>query len=46
MIFEQFLAGMGEGDVKRHVVYGHPASLQDAVALAEEHDAFEGSGEK
>jgi hypothetical protein len=41
MVLEQFLAGIKDGAAKRHIVYGRPSSLQAAVSLLEEYDAFE-----
>jgi hypothetical protein len=42
MVLQQFLAGVGGRELRRHVTYGRATTLEDAVALAEEFDAFEG----
>jgi hypothetical protein len=41
MVLEQFLAGLLDRDLRRHVTFGHPMSLQGAVGLAEEYEAFD-----
>ena len=41
MVMEQFLSGVGERDLRRHLTFGHPRNLQSAISLAEEYDAFE-----
>ena len=42
VLLEQFMSGIGDRDARRHIMLGHPVRLQQAVSLAEEHDAIEG----
>jgi hypothetical protein len=41
MVFEQFLSGIKDPAAKRHIVFGRPSSLEAAVSLLEEYDAYE-----
>lgn len=43
VVVDQHILGLGEHEVKRHVQFGHPKSLESAIALAVEFEAFEGS---
>jgi hypothetical protein len=42
MVMEQFIAGLGDESIRKHVVFGHARTLPAAVSLAEEYDAFAG----
>lgn len=43
MIIEQYISGLGDADLKRHVQFSHPSSLDNAISLALEFKAFEDS---
>lgn len=42
-VIEQFINGLSSHDLKKHISLNHPKSLDDAIALATEYKAFEGS---
>lgn len=42
-VIEQFINGLSSHDLKKHVSLNHPKSLDGAIALATEYEAFEGS---
>lgn len=41
-VMDQFQNGLSDKDMKRHVQFGHPKSLHEAISLAVEFEAFEG----
>lgn len=43
LIIEQYVSGLGNAELKRYVQFSHPASLDKAIALAVEFEAFEGT---
>ena len=43
LIIEQYISGLGDADLKRHVQFSHPSSLDNAISLALEFEASEGS---
>ena len=40
-VMDQFNNGLGSWDMKKHVQFGHPNSLNQAISLAVEYEAFE-----
>lgn len=42
IIVEQYINGLGSQEIKRHVQFAHPTSLDRAISLALEVEAFEG----
>ena len=42
MMIEQFISGLGSLDLQRHVQFGHPSTLDQAVSLAGEYVSFRG----
>lgn len=42
-IIEQYISGLSDPDMKRHVQFSHPNTLDRAISLALEFEAFEGS---
>jgi hypothetical protein len=40
IVIEQFLSGLNSIELRRHVQFGHPCTLNSAVSLAEEYEAF------
>jgi hypothetical protein len=42
-VIDQFINGLGEQGLRRHVQFGHPTTLEVAISLAVEYEAFEGS---
>ena len=42
-VIDQFVNGLGNLDLKKHVSLNHPNTLEAAIALAIEYEAFEGS---
>ena len=40
-VMDQFCAGLGNIDLRRHVQFGHPKTLNDAISLAVEYEAFD-----
>lgn len=43
LIIEQYISGLGDAELKRHVQFSHPNTLDKAISLALEYEAFEGS---
>lgn len=43
LIVEQYISGLGNQDIKRHIQFAHPSTLDRAISLAVEFEAFEGS---
>ena len=43
LIIEQYVSGLGNPELKRHVQFAHPSTLDRAISLAVEFEAFEGS---
>lgn len=43
IMVEQFISGLGNVELQRHVQFGHPATLDAAISLAGEFVAFQGS---
>lgn len=42
IIVEQYINGLGNQEIKRHVQFAHPTSFDMAISLALEFEAFEG----
>jgi hypothetical protein len=42
MLVDQYIAGLGNQDLRRHVQFAHPPSFDKAISLALEFEAFEG----
>ena len=40
-VLDQFTLGLGSVDLQRHVQFGHPKELNEAISLAIEYEAFE-----
>ena len=45
-VLDQFVMGLKNHELKRHVQFGHPKSLNEAIALALEYESFEGGDSK
>ncbi|CAC5411257.1 unnamed protein product [Mytilus coruscus] len=43
LIIEQYISGLANPELKRHVQFSHPTTLDRAISLALEFEAFEGS---
>ncbi|CAC5358814.1 unnamed protein product [Mytilus coruscus] len=43
LIVEQYISGLGSAELKRHVQFAHPTTLDRAISLAVEFEAFEGA---
>jgi hypothetical protein len=43
LIVEQYITGLGNQEVKKHVQFAHPNTLDRAISLAVEFEAFEGN---
>lgn len=43
LIVEQYILGFSDPKIKRHIQFSHPATLDRAISLAVEFEAFEGS---
>lgn len=41
-IIDQFITGVGTPDLRKHISFKHPKTLDSAIALAVEYEAFEG----
>ena len=41
MGFRSIVTGLNNHELKRHVQFGHPKNLNEAIALALEYDSFE-----
>ena len=41
LILDQFVTGLINTDIKRHVQFGHPRNLNEAIALATEFESFD-----
>ena len=42
-VIEQFINGLGHGELQKHVQFRHPRTLNEAIGLATEFEALEGS---
>ena len=42
-IIDQFITGLNNYELQKHVQFGHPKSLYEAIGLATEYEALEGS---
>ena len=42
-VLDQFITGLNRPELKRHVQFGHPRNLNEAISLAMEFESFEGS---
>ena len=42
-VMDQFVAGLSNHDLRKHVQFGHPKSLNEAISLAIEYEAFDSS---
>jgi hypothetical protein len=40
-IMDQFITGLGSIDLRKHVQFGHPKTLSQAISLAVEYEAFD-----
>lgn len=43
LIVEQYISGLGNAEIQRHVQFAHPTTLDRAISLAVEFEAFEGT---
>ena len=43
LTIDQFISGLGSQEIKRYVQFSHPLTLDKAVSLAVEYEAFEGA---
>ena len=43
LVIEQYVSGLGNAELKRHVQFSHPSTLDKAISLAVEFEAFEGT---
>ena len=43
LVIEQYVSGLGDQELKRYVQFSHPSTLNKAISLAVEFEAFEGS---
>ena len=41
-VVDQFISGLGNYEIRKHVAFHHPKTLEAAIALAVEFEAFEG----
>ena len=44
LILDQFISGLVSVDIKRHVQFGHPKNLNEAISLAVEYESFHNQG--
>ncbi|MCG8047706.1 MAG: hypothetical protein N0E48_19110, partial [Candidatus Thiodiazotropha endolucinida] len=42
-VLDQFITGLGNYELQKHVQFGHPKTLHEAIGLATEFEALEGS---
>ena len=42
-VMDQFVTGLGNIDIRKHVQFGHPLNLNEAISLAVEYEAFDTS---
>ena len=42
IVIEQYINGLGSAEIRRHVQFAHPTSVDRAISLAVEFEAFEG----
>ena len=42
-VIDQFITGLANYELQKHVQFGHPKSLHEAIGLATEYEALEGS---
>ena len=42
-VIDQFITGIGNYDLQKHVQFGHPKSMNAAIGLATEYEALDGS---
>ena len=46
-VLDQFVLGLDRPELKKHVQFGHPRTLNEAISLAMEYESFEyGDGQK
>ena len=45
-VIDQFITGLNNYDLQKHVQFGHPKSIYEAIGLATEYEALEGSVDK
>ena len=43
LIIDQFVSGLPNKEVKKHIHFNHPETIHDAIALACEYESFDGS---
>lgn len=43
LIIEQYISGLGSPELQRHVQFAHPTTLDRAISLAVEFEAFDGA---
>ena len=41
LILDQFISGLGNIEIRKHVQFGHPRNLNEAISLATEFESFE-----
>ena len=45
-VIDQFINGIGNHDLRKHVQFGHPKTMHEAIGLATEYEALEGSADR
>lgn len=46
LIIDQYISGLGDLEIKKYVQFAHPSTLDKAISLAVEFEAFEGAHNK
>ena len=45
-VIDQFITGIGNYELQKHVQFGHPKSINAAIGLATEYEALDGSADR
>lgn len=45
-VIDQFINGIGNHDLRKHVQFGHPKTMHEAIGLATEYEALKGSADR
>ena len=45
-ILDQFISGLGNAEIRKHVQFAHPKFLHEAISLATEYECFENNANK
>ena len=45
-ILDQFINGLGNAEIRKHVQFAHPKNLHEAISLATEYECFENNANK